>query len=124
MQNALQISEQQSSDFAGSLPEGFHKTIQKRVKTMEVMKKAVTVKEEADITLINYMLQAAGAGAPTICILSNDTDVFVLVYWVWKANVHSAVQMEKWDGTILDKNARVSWGSMPYQDVILYPTLV
>ena len=53
MQNALQISEQQSSDFAGSLPEGFHKTIPKRVKTMEVMKKAVTV-EEADITLINY----------------------------------------------------------------------
>ena len=69
------------------------------------------------------MLQAAGAGAPTICILSNDTDVFVLGYWVWKANVHSAVQMEKWDdsGTILDKNARVSRGSMPYQDMILYP---
>ena len=81
---------------AVTLPEGFHKTIQKRVKTMEVMKKAVTVKEEADITLINYMLQAAGAGAPTICILSNDTDVFVLlVYWVLKTNVHSAAQMEK-----------------------------
>ena len=57
MQNALQISEQQSSDFAGSLPEGFHKTIQKRVKTMEVMKKSVTVQEaESDTTLINYML--------------------------------------------------------------------
>ena len=41
-------------------------------------------------------------------ILSDDTDVFVLlVYWVWKANVHSAVQMEKWDGTILDINATV-----------------
>ena len=36
-------------------------------------------------------------------ILSDETDVFVLlVYWVWRANVHSAVQMEKWDGTILD----------------------
>ena len=44
----------------------------------------MTFKEEADITLISYMLQAAGAGAPTICILSNDTDVFVLVNWVWK----------------------------------------
>ena len=62
--------------------------------------------EEADITLITYMLQAAGAGAPII--LSDDTDVFVLlVYWTWKADVQSAVQMEKWDGTILDVNATV-----------------
>ena len=49
MQNALQISEQQSSDFAGSLPEGFHKTIRSEflsfLASIEVMKKAVTVKE-------------------------------------------------------------------------------
>ena len=31
----------------------------------------------------------------------------LLVYMVWKANVQSAVQMEKWDGTILDINATV-----------------
>ncbi|KAJ3588278.1 hypothetical protein NHX12_011871 [Muraenolepis orangiensis] len=55
--------------------------------------------EEADVTLISYMLEAARAGAPTIRIL--------LVYWAWKANVESAVQMEKWDGTILDINASV-----------------
>ena len=50
-----------------------------------------------------------------------------IVYWVWKANVHSAVQMEKWDGNILKmplsgnwaRNSRVSWGCD--QDVILYP---
>ncbi len=48
--------------------------------------------EDADITLISYMLQAAGAGAPTTQVLCDDTDVFVLlVYWVWKANVKSAV---------------------------------
>ena len=40
--------------------------------------------EVADITLISYMLQAAAAGAPTICILSDDTDIFdLLVYWAW-----------------------------------------
>ena len=27
--------------------------------------------------------------------------------FLWKANVHSAVQMAKWDGTILDINATV-----------------
>ncbi|KAJ3588526.1 hypothetical protein NHX12_012118 [Muraenolepis orangiensis] len=52
--------------------------------------------EEADITLISYMLEAARAGASTISVLSNDTVVIVLlVYWVWKANVQSAVQMEE-----------------------------
>ena len=35
----------------------------------------ITNHEEADIILISYMLQAAGAGAPTIRILSEDTDV-------------------------------------------------
>ena len=47
VQNALQIGEQQSNDFSASLPQGFHEAIQKRVKTMEVMKKAVTVKGKA-----------------------------------------------------------------------------
>ena len=62
--------------------------------------------EEADITLISYMLQAAGARALTIHILCDDTDVFVLLVWgAWKADVQSAVQMEKWDGIILDINA-------------------
>ncbi|CAL8258494.1 unnamed protein product [Boreogadus saida] len=64
--------------------------------------------EEDDITLIDYMLQAAGTGAPTIRILSDDTDIFVLlVHWAWKANVQSTVQMEKWNGTILDINATI-----------------
>ena len=44
VQNALQIGEQQSNDFSASLPQGFHETIQKIVKTREVMKKAVTDK--------------------------------------------------------------------------------
>ena len=84
------------------------------------------------------MMQAAGAVEPTIPILRDDTDVFVLlVYWVWKSNIHSAVQMEKWDGSIFDINATVralvekcqgltgrhaiSWGGMLYQNVTLYP---
>ena len=44
--------------------------------------------DEADVSLISYMLHAASSGAQTVRILSDDTDVFVLlVYWAWKAEV-------------------------------------
>ena len=65
--------------------------------------------DEADISLISYMLHAASAGAEIVRILSDDTDVFVLlVYWCWKRRVSCRVQMEKWDGSVLDINATVS----------------
>ena len=39
--------------------------------------------EEADVTMISHLLQAAESGKSVIRILTNDTDVFVLlVYWV------------------------------------------
>ena len=41
--------------------------------------------------------------------LSDDTDVFVLlVYWCKKADVSCAVQMERWNGSVLDINATVT----------------
>ena len=41
-----------------------------------------------------------------IRVLSDDTDVSVLlVYWVHRADLQCKVQMERWDGTILDINA-------------------
>ena len=41
-----------------------------------------------------------------IRILTDDTDVFVLlVYWVWKMQLHSAVQMERWNGVVIEINA-------------------
>ena len=50
--------------------------------------------DEADVTLIAYMLQAAEFGKDVVRILSDDTDVFVmLVYWVWKMQVHCNMQM-------------------------------
>ena len=42
-------------------------------------------------------------------ILIDDTDVFVLlVYWCKKADVSCAVQMERWNGSVLDINATVT----------------
>ena len=65
--------------------------------------------DEVDISLISYMLHAVSRGAQTVRILSDDTDVFILlVYWCHKANVTCPIQMEKWDGTVLNINDTVS----------------
>ena len=61
--------------------------------------------DEADVTMIAYLLQAAESGKSVIRILTDDSDVFVLlVYWVWKMQLHSAVQMERWNGVVIDIN--------------------
>ena len=40
------------------------------------------------------------------CRLSVDTDVFVLLlYWVTRADMQCKIQMERWDGSVLDTNA-------------------
>ena len=58
--------------------------------------------------MIAYLLQAAESGKSVIRILIDDTDVFVLlVYWVWKMQLHSVVQMERWNGVVIDINATV-----------------
>ena len=62
--------------------------------------------DEADVTMIAYLLQDAESGKSVIRILTDDTDVFVLLmYWVWKMQLHSAVQMERWNGVVIDINA-------------------
>ena len=62
--------------------------------------------EEADVTMIVHLLQAAKSVKSVIRILTDDTDIFVLlVYWVWKMQLHSAVQI---DGTL-------EWGGDRYQ---------
>lgn len=64
--------------------------------------------DEADITLCSYMLKAVADGAQTIRILSDDTDVFVLlVYWTSRMGVAAKIQMQKWNGDVLDINTTV-----------------
>ena len=60
-----------------------------------ISKKDAQVTHEPDIILFSYMLKAAGNGAAILWIVSDDTDVFVLLVY---ANVDTAeVQMEKRD---------------------------
>ena len=62
--------------------------------------------DKAGVTMIAYLLQAAESGKSLIRILTDDTNVFVLlVYWVWKMQLHSAVQMEHWNGVVIDITA-------------------
>ena len=68
----------------------------------------VVTHAEADVTLCSYMLKAVAEGSQTIRILSNDTDVFVLlVYWTSRMRVVTKIQMEKWNGDVLDINKTV-----------------
>ena len=68
----------------------------------------VFLHDEAVITIISYLFQAADAGRQVVRILNDDSDIFVLlVYWTWRYDiqVRVSVQMEKWDGVVLDINA-------------------
>ena len=59
VQNALAIGSEQSRQFSASLSSEFHKTIKKTVKTMELLKKPVTVKGKATydvVTLFSRLL--------------------------------------------------------------------
>ena len=63
----------------------------------------VVTHDEANVTLCSYMVKAVAEGAQTIQVLSDDTDVFVLlVYWTSRMRVVANIQMEKWNGDVLD----------------------
>ena len=55
-----------------------------------------------------YIPGAANFSKNVIHVLSDDTDVLVLlIYWVglFREKLKCKVQMERWDGTVLDNNA-------------------
>ena len=60
--------------------------------------------DEVDITTI--FIDAANHRTRVIHVLSDDTDTFVLlVYWLYWEEMECKVQMDWWDGTVLDVNA-------------------
>ena len=65
--------------------------------------------EEADVLMVSFMIDAVRDGKKAVRILSDDTDVFViLIFWVQKLSIKALVQMEKWDGTVLHINNMVA----------------
>ena len=75
--------------------------------TIDTQDTGVFRHEEADVTIISYMVQAVGEGNDMVRVLCDDTDVFVLpVFWLWR-NQHvdkCQMQMERWYGAVLNIN--------------------
>ncbi|KAJ8392658.1 hypothetical protein AAFF_G00073320 [Aldrovandia affinis] len=65
---------------------------------------SIVTHDEADISLISYMLDAARRGATTIHILSDDTVFVLMVCWCWKVGITCHLQMERWDVTVFNIN--------------------
>ena len=61
--------------------------------------------DEADVTMVFFVMDAAKSGQSVICILSDDTEVFVLVYWVDLSNLQCKVQIACWNISVFDTNA-------------------
>ena len=60
----------------------------------------VFLHDKPDVTTISYLLQTPDAGRQLVSIVSDDSDMCVLlVYWTWRYDlqVRGAVHMEKWD---------------------------
>ena len=63
--------------------------------TMETKDDGAFSHDEADITIISYIHAAANDGKNAIRVLSDDTDVFVLlVYWTYRTKLDCKVKME------------------------------
>ena len=61
--------------------------------------------DKADISIISFLLEAAMTGKYTVRVISDDTDVFVLlIFWVWKLQMTASVQLDRWCGAILNIN--------------------
>ena len=52
---------------------------------------------ETDITIISYLQETVKNGKNIVRVISNDTDVFVLlIYWVWRLQMTARVQLDRW----------------------------
>ena len=84
--------------------------------TMETLDDGAFGHDEADVTMISYVLAAGNCGKNVIRVLSDDTDVFVLlVYWVYKEPYGAKCRwkIERWDGMVLDIKGTVSLDNQP-----------
>ena len=61
---------------------------------------------EADVTIATFLLDATKSSQSVTRILSDDTDVFVLLaYWMNPTDLQCKVHVDRWDGSVLVINA-------------------
>ena len=64
--------------------------------TVEKVDDCNCIHNEADVTMVSFVLEAAKSGQHVICILSDDTDVFALLdYWVNRADLQCNVSVQR-----------------------------
>ena len=52
--------------------------------------------DEADITMISYLLITVKNGKNIVRVISDDIDVFVLlIFWVWRLQMTVGVQLDR-----------------------------
>ena len=54
--------------------------------------------------MVSYVIQDAYYDKDACCVVSDDTDVLLLVYWIHRVALQCKVQMERWNGAVLDIN--------------------
>lgn len=65
--------------------------------------------EEADVLLISYTLEMVKTGKSDIQIISDDTDVFILLlFFFWKHKLSCNISMQKFNGEVININASAS----------------
>ena len=117
VQDALAIGSEQSSQFSTSLSSEFHKTIKKKVKTMKLLKKAVTVKGKAiyDIETLFSRLIVVGQQRSI-----DIADVFQFeLSPVPPALIDEYGCLRKGDKAVLVKSLGVALTTPPDADVVL-----
>ena len=58
--------------------------------------------DEADVTMVSLLLEAARSDQSVTRIFNDKDMVVLLAYWVNQADLQCKVQMGRWDGSILD----------------------
>ena len=73
--------------------------------TMVGREESICSHDEADITIISYLLEAVKNGKNSVRLIRDNTNVFVLlIYWVWRLQITARVQLDRWYGAILNIN--------------------
>ena len=82
---------------------------------------------EAEVTIISYIFQATDDSRQVVRILTDDSDISVLlVFWIWRCGSQDklVIQMEKWNGVVLDINSTcASLGQALYSQLLGAHTL-
>ena len=61
--------------------------------------------DEAEITVISYLLEATRNGKNTVRVITDDTDIFILlIFSLWRLQMTAGVQLDRRHGAFININ--------------------